>query len=462
MTKHLGTVVLVTWLGAGSAAAQSAPNVDVFLRGVPAGQPTAVPLRLTLADAVQRGLANNLGALLEEQRVRAAEGSRWRALSELLPRVTANLRQSDQVVNLAAFGFTGFAGLPQIIGPFGVFDARIGVSTPLFDATALGDLRADTASLRAEEHAYANARELVILAVANLYLETLADASRVENARSQVVTAEALARLAEDERTSGMVAGIDVLRQQVQLEAARQRLIVAQNALDKQRLNLARAIGLPLAQSFELADTVPYAPAPPLTLEGATAEALIHRADLKGAEARTEAARAARQAAVGGALPTVRLDADYGALGSSVSAAKQTYTVAADVRIPIFEGGETRGKVRQADAALRQREAELAELKAGIQFEIAAALMDVTAAEAAIGVARHGEALARQQLDQVQDRFRAGIANTIELVQAQEALAAASDAYIASLYGHNVAKATLARALGVVEERFSSFLGGQR
>jgi outer membrane protein TolC len=444
-----------------SAAAQTPPS-DLFLHGVPAGEVTTTPVALSLSDAIKRGLDNNLGGLVGAQRVRAAEGARWRALGDLLPHAAANLRQSDQLVNVAAYGFTGFPGLPSLIGPYNVFDARVAVSTPLIDAAAFNNLRAETATLKAEQYTQKNTREWVVLTVGMLYLQAVADASRAEAAGVQLATAGVLAQLAEDQKSSGLVAGIDVLRQQVQLAAARQRLIAAENVADKDKLNLARAIGLPPAQAFDLTDRLPYVPAPAMTLEQATEQAWTQRDDLRSAEARADAARAARKAAMSDRLPTVHLDADYGALGSSVSAARSTYAMAATVHVPLFQGGITRGKVEQADAELRQREAELADLKAGIQYDVASALLDLKAADAAVDAARRGESLAREQVAQAQDRFQAGVASTIELVQAQDALAAASDRYIGSLYGHNMAKASLARALGSVEQHFSQFVGGQR
>jgi outer membrane protein TolC len=452
---------LVGLLATGPLAAQS-PAPDLLLRGVPTGVSSGTPLSLTLADAVTRGLEHNLGTLTQAQHVRTAEGDRWRALSDLLPHVSVNLRQSEQVVNIAAFGFTGFPGIPDLIGPFGLFDARVAVSAPLIDAGAVSSLREERARLLAEQYGYKNTRQWVVLVVANLYFEAVADASRARAAASLVSTAEALAGLAEDQRASGLIAGVELLRQQVQLAAARQRLIASQNAAEKDKLKLARAIGLPAEQTFDLADAIPYAPAPSLTIAQATEQAYATRDDLRGAKARVDAARAARQAAVDGALPTVRVDADYGALGPTISTTKRTFAVAASVHVPLFQGGSTRGKVEQADAELRQREAELADLKAGVQYEVAAAMLDLNAAGAAVDVARSAEALARQQLEQTQDRFRAGVANTIELVQGQDAVATASDNYISSLYAHNLAKASLARALGVVEARFSEFVGGQR
>ncbi len=457
----LRTFALTAILGVARIAAAQTPP-DVFLHGVPAGESTGASIPLTLADAVRRGLANNLGAVLEAQRVRAAEGTRTRTLSDLLPHLSASVRQSDQVVNLAAFGFTGFPGIPQVIGPFGVFDARVAVEAPLFDPAALASYRSDSAALRAEQYTAANARDVVILVVANLYLQAVSGRARGDAARSQVATAETLYQLAQDQNAAGIVAGIDVLRQQVQLESARHRQILADNAYEKARLALARAIGLPLDQPFELTDQMAYAPAPPLTVDQAVAQAEARRADLKSAEARTDAARGARSAAAADRYPSLHVQADWGATGSRTGDTSSTYTLAASVRVPIFEGGATQGKVEQADAALRQREAELADLRAGIRYELTTALLDLNAADAAVSVARNAEDLARQQLQQAQDRFRAGIASTVELAQAQDALAAASETSINSVYSHNVAKAALARALGIVEERFAEFVGGER
>lgn len=460
MTTQVAALMLVAVAAsARPAAAQAGP--DVFLRGVPAGHPSATVLPLSLTEAVHRGLDQNLGVVLEQERVRAAGSARLTDLSGLLPHVSAGVRESDTRANLAAFGFTGFPGIPQVIGPFPVFDARVFVSAPLFDAAALGDLRAGNALVRAEEHTYRQTRETVVLVVCRLYLDAVTDAARVASARSQVTSADALLRLAQDQKASGLVAGIDVVRQQVQLESARARLIGAENALGKAKLALARAIGVPAGQDVDLTDHVIYAPAPALTVEAALTQATATRDDVKSAEAKVDAARAVRQSALGTSRPSVHLDADIGALGSNASTTARTYSVAASVRVPIFNGGSERAKVQQADADLKQREAELADLRAGLQYDIAEALLDLTAADAGVQVAQNAEGLARQQLDQAQDRFRAGVASSLELVESEESVAKAAEQFITSLYNHAMAKAALARALGQVEARFPQIVGGR-
>jgi outer membrane protein TolC len=456
------TALAIAALATPSPARAQAATPEITLRGVPSAQRSDTPIALTLAEAIRRGLEQNLGTILQEQRVRGAESARLRALSDLVPHVSAAARDSAQVVNLAAYGFTAFEGIPSLIGPFTVFDARLYATAPILDLSAVNHLHANTARLTASQADARQMRETVILAVGNVYLEVGADAARVASARSQVATAETLVRLADDQRAAGLVAGIDVVRQQVELQGARARLIAAQNALDKRKLSLARAIGLAPGQAFEVVESPAFSAAPPVSMDAALADATAHRDDLAAARARVEAARNDAKAAHAEHLPSIHLDADYGALGTRPSDAEKTYAVAASVRIPIFEGGATKARALDADAELRAREAELADLAAGVRYEIEAAMLDVAAAAGQVEVTRSARDLATSQLDQAQDRFRAGVASTLELAQAQDALARASESYITSVYLHAIAKATLARAMGVVEERFVELIGGSK
>ena len=441
------------------AAAQNA--TPLTLRGVPQGTLSQTPVPLTLQDAVQRGLQQNLAAILEEQRLKGAESTRLEALSALLPHVGGSLRQSEQKISTASFGFQ-FPGVPTVIGPFDVFDARLTLSTPLFDARAIGGVRAGKALVKAGQANLRDVRETIVLAVGTLYLQVQADAARVESARAEVTTAETIVGLATDQKAAGIVAGIDVLRQQVQLQSARAHLITAENVYEKRKLSLARAIGLPGGQTFTLASRTTFHAAPPLTLDQAVAEASAAREDVKAAQARVDAARYTRQAEAAARWPSLHLDADLGTVGRDASALDRTYAIAALVRVPVFEGGETRARVQRAQAELRIREAELADLTGSIRYDVSAALLDVRAADAGVEVADSARTLSRQELDQAQDRFKAGVASTLELVQAQESVATATEQYIDSLYAHAVAKGTLTRALGQVESRFVALVGGDQ
>jgi outer membrane protein TolC len=438
---------------------QAQPPSNPFLGSVTRGTITAEALPLSAADAVKRALETNLGLLLQEEAQTSAHGARWRALADLLPNVSAGARESRQVINLEAYGFPA---PDPIVGPFNVFDARVYVSQPVIDLAALNEKRAADAREKAAKYGVRSARDLVVLVAVNLYLETVTAASRVESAHAQQQTAETLLTQAQDLKTSGLVAGIAVLRAQVQSQTQRQRVIAAENAYEKAKLQLKHAIGIPVAQAITLTDTMPYAPLPAPPIEATVARALEERADYLEAKSRVDAAEATRKAAMAALLPTLRLDGDWGAIGQTVSAAANTYSIAATVRVPIFDAGRTTARRIESQSALRQRQAELDELRGRIEYEVRAALLDLNAADQQVQAARTNTDLANQQLQQARDRFAAGVAGNLELTQAQEAVATASESYISALYTHNLAKASLARAMGIAESAVNTYFGGRQ
>jgi outer membrane protein TolC len=229
-----------------------------YLGGVPAGSLSATPVALYLEDAVARGLKQNLGGVLATDVVTDARGQRWQALSELLPNVITDTRFGVHQINVkAAFGLT-IRGEPPIIGPFGYFDSRAYLTQSAFDWASIERARSSKAQVSSAEFSSKDAREIVVLVIVSNYLLVIADQSEVESATSQRDTAKALFQQTSDQKTAGLASAVDVLRSQVQLQSREQKLIVAQNNLAKQKLVLARAIGLPLGQKFEITSRVPY------------------------------------------------------------------------------------------------------------------------------------------------------------------------------------------------------------
>ena len=432
-------------------------STSPFMGSAPKAEVSATPIQLSVKEAVERALQFNLGLLLQEEAVKDAHGARWRALSELLPDISAGMITSRQVINLDAYGFQAN---PSIIGPFNVFDARVYASQPLLDLRAVNDARAASANERAQKLGVRTARDLVTLVAVNLYLETVAGASRIEAARAQQDTADALYRQANDMKQAGLVAGVDVLRAQVQLQNQRQRTIRVENEFEKSKLQLARAIGLPVSQSFTLTDKIPYAPLADVTLEGALKTAYESRADFLGARERLAAAEASRRAAEFDRIPTVHLDADYGVLGQTLSEAHPTFRVAANLRVPIFDAGKSTARRIETDAELKRRQAELEDTRGRVEYDVRTALLDLRAAGQQVEAAQTNVTLAGQELDQARDRFAAGVAGNLEVTQAQQSVAIATESYIDALYSHNLAKAALARAVGTAEQSVKAFVGG--
>ena len=449
-----------------SQGPQASIPIGTFLGGVPTGTATDIVETLTLLGALTRALEHNLGVLTAEQGLGHAQGARRRALSEMLPDINARVGETRQQINLQAFGFGGFGAafsdVPTIVGPFNVFDARIFVSQSILDFGAINGARAEAHHLEAARYTYKSARDLVVNVAGTLYVQALAASARVDAARVQQETAQTLYTQAADLKQNGLIAGIDVLRAEVQLSTQAQRSTIASNEFEKAKLQLARAIGLPLGQKFTLDPALPDLPAADVSIEDAVNRAYKARSDYQAALERVRAAEAERQAVIGDALPSLKVNADYGDIGLSSGDSHGTFSVAGAVTIPIFQGGRTRGRLLEADADLRNRRAEAEDLRASIYYEVRTAFLDLDATSQQLAVAARARDLAAQQLTQARDRFAAGVASNIEVVQAQDAVAVASEQFIAARYGYDLAKGALIRGVGATEEALRQLLGGVR
>jgi outer membrane protein TolC len=438
-----------------------------FLGGVPTGQLTDAVEKISVVNAISRALEHNLGVLTAEQNLGRAEGARTRLLSELLPNINGRVGETRQTINLAAFGFSGgpgspFGDIPSIVGPFNVFDARIVLSQTVLDFGALNGTRAEAHNVAAARLTFKSARDYVIHVAGNLFVQVLAASARADAARAQQETAQTLYQQALDLKQNGLIAGIDVVRAEVQLSTQTQRATIAVNDFEKTKLQLARVIGLPLGQRFELDPALPGLPTPDISIDDAVALGYKTRPDYQAALERVSAAEATRRSIIGDALPSVRVNADYGAIGLSPADARSTFAVTGAVNVPIFQGGRTRGRLLEADADIRNRRAEAEDLKAAIYYEVRAAFLDLDATARQLALAVKSRDLANEQLTQARDRFAAGVANNVEVVQAQDAVAIATEQFISAQYGYDLAKGALIRGTGTSEEMLRQILGGSR
>jgi outer membrane protein TolC len=447
--------------------AASPGSTSPFLGGVPAGAVTSAPIKMTVIDAILRALDHNLGVLSAEEALGRARGARWIALSQLLPDVSGRVSESREKINLAAFGFgagngPSFPGIPNVVGPFNVFDARVFVSQAVFDLEAINDARSEAHAVEAARLSRQSARDFVIHVAGNVYIQALAASARADAARAQRDTADALYQQAVSLREGGMIAGVDVLRAQVQLSAQQQRATAAVNDLEKVKLNLARLTGLPLGQAFTLDGALPDLPTPTTSLGDTVERAYQARPDYQAALARVRSAEATRAAVIGSSLPSVHVSADVGDIGLTASDARATYSLVGSVNVPLFNGGKTHGRLLQADADIRARQSEAEDLKASIYYEIRAAFLDLEATTEQLRVATTARDLAGQQLTQTRDRFAAGVASNVEVIQAQEAVALATEQFISAQYGYDLAKGALVRGVGSTEDVLRQIIGGAR
>ena len=444
-------------------------NIQVsgdFGGSVPSENVPAGPIQLTLADAVKRGIATNLGAITADNSARVLHAARIQARSELLPNISVSATETVTQINLAAFGFKfnlppglNFS-FPTVVGPFSYSQMQGNLSQSIYDPVQRRNLRAARQQEQASLLNARDARELVVLAVAGAYLETLATAARVESQRAQVTNAEAVSRQADVRRMAGTNARIDVMRTLVELQTQQQRLNALEGDLHKQKMDLARIIGLPLDRDLALSEQM-LAPNtnPPDPVE-AISQAIEKRPDLMALQAQVRAAEQALAAARSERLPSVSLNGDYGVLGPNPASTHGVFAITGGVNIPIWQGGRVKGDIEQAEAILRQRQAELADQRGRIEQEVRTALIDLQTAMAQVRLAETNRGYAAETLRESRDRFNLGVTTSVEVVQAQEQVAGAESDYISSLFSYDVARIALARALGEAETTLPNLLKG--
>ncbi|HEY7337851.1 MAG TPA: TolC family protein [Bryobacteraceae bacterium] len=415
---------------------------------------------------MKRGIMYNLGAIGAGEAAREARALKLAFLAQILPDFTGGVTERIEQINLAAEGLRfntpipGF-NFPKILGPFNNFDARAFLNENL-SLTGLRNWRSSQQNARSAELSLKDSHELVALAVSGSYLQLIASAARIQTVNAQIATAQTVYQQAVDRNRSGLNARIDVNRSQVELQIQQQRLISLTNDFEKQKIALARLIGLPMGQMFTLTDMISYREEPPPNTAEMVQLAISNRPDVQAAQAQVKAAELAKKAATAERYPSLDVAADYGAAGiNPTNSAHGTFSASAGVQFPIFRSGRTRADIQQAEAALAQRQAEYEDMKGRAEQDVRNAVLDADAAVRQIQVAESNRMLAGETLDQARDRFRAGVSDTVELVQAQESVATAEQDYITALYAYNLARIGLARSIGDTERGIASLLEGK-
>ena len=442
----------------GSNGAQSSP--DSFHGSLIEGKSTGTTIDLSLDDAIQRGLRTNLGIILQSSNQKSANGQRLEQLQALLPTVTGTASIELQQINLAAFGLK-FPGLKPIVGPFQVVDFRAYLTQNLVNIQSLENYIASKHNFQAAKLTAEDARDMVVLTVGNAYLLCIADASRIEAVNAELATAKLTLDQAVASHDAGVSPRIDVLRAQVDYQNEQQNLISATNQLSKDKLALARTIGLPLDQSFRLSDTAPFAALDQMDPQQAFERAIAARKDLAASAEQVKSAQAGKKAAFADQLPVASVSGDFGDLGTTPGHSHGTYSATGEVTAPILQLARTRGERDVADAQFESARARLSDEIQQVNQDVRDSLLDIQAAAKLVETTRSNVDLAREELSEAQQRFRAGVSDNLPVSQAQSQTQQANTQYISALYQHNVAKLSLARALGVAQTNYKDYLGGK-
>ena len=417
-------------------------------------------LPLSLDEAMQRGLKTNLGLVLQSSNERSANGQRLIQLQQLLPTVTASASIEVEQVDLAAFGLK-FPGINPIVGPFQVEDFRAYLTQNLINLQAFQQYLAAKHNFNAAKLSAQDARDLVVLTVGNAYLLCVADQARIVAVEAELDRSKLSFDQATDAHQAGTSPRLDVLRAQVDYQSEQQSLISAVNQLAKDKLALARTIGLPLDQKFELTDTTPFQALDAPDPQTAFAQALKQRKDLAAAVETAKGAESTSKAAVDEQLPELSVNGNFGDLGTTVAHSHGTYTATGQVSAPILQIVKTRGDKDVAGAQLDQARAKLSDQVQQVNADVRDAILDIQTAAKLVEATKSNVELAREALSEAQQRFKVGVDDSLPVSQALATDRQAEDQYIAALYQHNVAKLSLARALGVASTNYKDYLGGK-
>ena len=421
------------------------------------GNPAAGAVRLTLDQAVSLALKQNPTAQIAILAAAQSVQDKNLALADLLPQVNARISDEAQKVNLLAQfgGKTPFPGFPKSLGPYQLFSAGPSVSAPVFDLTLWRKYQAARETMNASKASSLSTREQVILLVVSQYIGTLRAVANVQASESRVQLAQALYDQAADLQKEGVGTGIDTLRANVELQNEKQRLLEAQDEKATSTFGLSRLLNLDPRQDIELADSLSFFDTPQPEVGASIDEALAGREEWKSLEAQLRAAGAEKQAAQYSRLPSVRFDGNFAYLGSSSSTTLPTYNYEASVNLPLFTGGRIHAEVVRADLEIRKLQQQEDDLRNQIALDVKTALINLDSARNQVQVANLGVQLSKEEVDQARDRFKAGVANNIEVIQAQDSLARANDNQIAALYRFNQARADYARSIGQMEKVYS-------
>ncbi len=429
----------------------------VLLAAASCSGQSQAPQRLTIKDAIRRGLERNLRGLVAGTQIEEAAGTRERRRASLLPRVRGESLANLQNRSLRAFGIS-LPGAPDVVGPFSNYDFRIYADQPLLDLQSYHGWKASEKQEQATRQNYQDARDVIIRQVAALYLNAQASAARVEAAESRVATAAALYTLARERRDAGVATGIDVLRAQVQLANEQQRRLESRNAAQQSLLLLARNIGISPGTPLELADSLQFKPAEAPQVPAAVTASLATRADYLSLQSQRDALLEQQKASRARYLPRLSVNGNYGGIGRSPGEITGTGLLQATLSVMLFDR-DRQGEQQEIESRLRRLDQQMADLQLGIEEEIREALLTLESATEEVSVAEQGRVLAQRELDLSRERFQAGVTNNIEVISAQDALARAQENYIVALTRHADAKMALAKALGATEQIYERYLG---
>jgi len=432
------------------AHAQTTPKSNTL-----SGNAPMEVLRLTLDQAVALALKQNPTAQIAVLTYAQSLQDKNIARADLLPQAQLGVSDAVRRQNIETGIGVRIPGFPVHAGPFQIFQAGPSFGAPIFDLTLWQRYQESRDSADASKATSLSTREQVILLVVSQYIGSLRAIANVQASQSRVDLAQALYDQAADLQKEGVGTGIDTLRANVELQNEKQRLIEAEADRETSLYALSKLLNLDPRQAIELGDSLSFFDTPQPDMEASIDQGLADRQEWKSLESQLKAAQAEKRASSDSRLPSLRFDGNWAYQGISSATGIPTYNYEASVNMPLFTGGRIHAQIVRADLEIQKLRQQQADLRNQIALDVKTALINLNSARNEVQVANLGIQLSNEEVLQARDRFRAGVANNIEVIQAQDSLARANDNQIAALYRFNQARADLARSIGQMEKIYS-------
>jgi outer membrane protein len=441
-TNTNGTKIVITLLA-------------VLLGGASLQAQQKEPLKLTLHDAVVLALKQNPQTLVAEFQAKQTAQEQTLQFAGLLPQVSGSASESRQRENLEALFGRSVPGFPEVIGPFSTFAVGAQFTVPIFNLSTIRSWQASKFDSAAARDGAQVTREQVALMVTTEYLNILRASADVRAAETRVQLAQALYDQASDLQKNGAGTGIDALRSNVELQNEKQRLLAARTDHEVAIFQLQRLLGVDPSQSIELSDEMSFYETPAISVEASLDKAWQSRPEMRQINESVRAAESRRSAAWDMHLPTLDANGFWEEQGLTVGSVIPVYQYVAEIKVPIFSGNRTHAEVREAELEIQKLKQQRLDLRNEIAVEVRTASAQLESARKQVEVANEGIKLAQEEVQQARDRFAAGVANNVEVVQAQDALSRASDNQITALYQYNASRANLAHSVGQMEALYT-------
>ena len=410
---------------------------------------SGMTLTMSLPQAIESALNNNVLKRLAHERINAAKARKTQDRSDLLPHLTASASQTRTYWdNYAAAGFPDFG----VVGPYNSFDARVYLVQRVFDLGAFSKLKAADLDVIISRLQDDLTRDQITVSATLSYLDVLSAEERLRAIDQDILLAREMVDLADHQLQAGIVTNLDLVRAKTRLAQESARRLGTVEYLQAARVQLARIIGIPMGSSMTLSESLKFYEEPLLSTENAIGEAFKSRLEMTMANRKVEYRKVELSKANKGRLPTVDVTGNYGRSGAEPNMqAHDVAQIGMRVSMPIFEGGLIEGQIKESQSQKAQEEIQRDDMKAQVEEDVRLAVQAMETSTSQVKAAQEELDLATEQENLAKDQYANGLANNIELIDAHTVLERARESYVTVLAKYHMTRVNYYSAIGLIK-----------